>query len=169
VKRGEVGEVQSFKHLTIKIAENYCRDLRRKDWRLCRDPLLQGEPEAGESEETPFESAIEEMYQESIFEAIAYEVARFPIKQRQALLIDLANRMSFSTQLTPLQEAFLHEGICLKQYQLSLPMDALERSRHTALLHCAYQRLVRLPRIRAYMADRVEDRGGVDRELSLVA
>ena len=153
VKRGEVGEVQSFKHLIIKIAENYCRDLRRRDWRLCHIERQESENEVVVNQATPLEHAIENIYQESIFSAVAYEVARFPVKQRQALLIDLANRMSFSTQLTPLQEAFLHEGICLQQYQLPLPMHAQERSRHTALLHCAYQRLARLPRIRAYMLE----------------
>jgi RNA polymerase sigma factor (sigma-70 family) len=156
-KNGEAEEIRSFKYLTTKIAENYCRDLRRRDRRLCRTELSESGKEVVVPQETPLESATENIYQESIFATVAYEVAQFPIKQRQALLIDLANRMSFSLSLTPLQEAFLREGISLKQYQLPLPMDAQQRSRHTALLHCAYQRLARLPRIRAYLLEHRDD------------
>ena len=47
------------------------------------------------------------IYQEGLFKLVAREVNAFPDKQRQAILIDLANCMSFDTQLTPLQKAFL--------------------------------------------------------------
>ncbi len=114
--------------------------------------MLLPAPRAGEDEHLhPLEEVTERTYQESLFLTIAHEVARFPVKQRRALLIDLANCMLFDASPTPLQKAFLREGIQLKAYQELLPKDPLKCSRHAALLTYAYQRVARLPGVRAYL------------------
>jgi len=153
-ERGEAEPIYSLKHMAVVTARNYCKDLRRAERRLCHVALedLDPAPRAGEDEHLyPLEEVTEKTYQESLFLTIAHEVARFPVKQRQALLIDLANRMSFDSGPTPLQKAFLREGIQLKAYQQLLPKNPLERSRHAALLTYAYQRVARLPGVRAYL------------------
>ena len=97
------------------------------------------------------EVAVENVYREQLFKLLAQEIVRFPSQQKQALLIDLANRMSFGPQPTPLQEAFLEVGVDLQQYQRPLPDDPVEYGRHTALLNCAYRRIARLSRIQEYV------------------
>lgn len=84
------------------------------------------------------------MSNEQVLEWIAHEIVHFPLKQRQAILIDLANRMHFGAEPTPLQTAFLQVGIDLQEYRLSLPTDPIERSRHASLLSYAYKRLGQL-------------------------
>jgi len=63
------------------------------------------------------------------------------VKQRKALLIDLANRMAFDTELTPLQKAFRAEGMDLRTYQCPPPTNPAERARHIALASLAYKRI----------------------------
>src|SRR5207248_3697568 len=99
------------------------------------------------------ESVTEHVYQESLFKLLAHEIANFPEKQRRALLIDLANRVCFDTQPTPLQRAFLEEGIQLEHYRQPLPADPLGRSRHVSLLNHAYRRVAHLACVEKYVAD----------------
>jgi DNA-directed RNA polymerase specialized sigma24 family protein len=153
-ERGEAEPIYSLKHIAAVIAQNYCKDLRRAERRLCRiaPDALDPSPRAGRDEYAhPLDEVTEKAYLESLFLTIAHEIARFPTKQRKALLIDLANRMSFDTGPTPLQKAFLNEGIQLRAYQQLLPDNPLERSRHASLLTFAYRRVARLPSVRAYL------------------
>jgi hypothetical protein len=82
---------------------------------------------------------------------LAREIAKFPYKQRNALLIDLANLTCFDEAPLPLQEAFLTVDIQLRDYQQPLPENAVERARHASLLHQAYKRVARLLFIRQYV------------------
>jgi hypothetical protein len=96
---------------------------------------------AEDNQLSPFEIAAEQVYQEELFTQLAHEIAHFPAKQRTALLIDLANRIHFDTELTPLRKVFLAEGIDLQLYQRPLPNDPIERAKQAALTSLAYKRV----------------------------
>jgi DNA-directed RNA polymerase specialized sigma24 family protein len=155
-ERGEAEPIYSLKHMMTTIAQNYCKDLRRSDHRLLHMPPQDYAPEPfvnGDDQEQTLDTVIERVFEETIFLAIAHEIARFPAKQRNALLMDLANRMCFDIQPTPLQKAFMKERVQLQQYKVPLPTDPKERSRHNASLSYAYQRVGNLPCVQKYMLD----------------
>ena len=154
-ERGEAGPIHSLKHMMMVIAQNYCTDLWRSDRRLSYMPLQDYAPEKFvdvDEQANTFDAATENVYQEKLFVLLAHEIANFPDKQRKALLIDLANRMSFDTGLTPLQKAFLEVGIQLQQYQQPLPASSQERIRHASLLSYAYRRVAHLPCVQEYLS-----------------
>lgn len=154
-ERGEATPIHSLHHMMMVVAHNYCRDLRRHDRRLSRALLPDYSlkvPVRMNEEDHLLESVTENVYQESLFVLVAHEIANFPEKQRRALLIDLANRMCFDTQPTPLQKAFLEVGIQLQQYRQPIPTNDRERSRHLSLLSCAYKRIAHLPSVQRYIA-----------------
>src|SRR5712691_2203445 len=153
--RGEATPIHAFEHMVVVTAYNYCKDMRRRDRRLIHlvvgDYALEGRDIVNDRDEPDLsEAATEHVYQEALFTLLAREIARFPDKQRRVLLIDLANRMCFGTQPTPLQEAFLKVGIRLQEYQQPLPDDPKERSRCTSLLNHAYKRIAQLGCVRQY-------------------
>jgi DNA-directed RNA polymerase specialized sigma24 family protein len=152
--RGEAPPIQSLKSMTTVVAQNYCKDLRRHDHRLLRVPQeVSQQPYMNtKTQASLVEIGTENVYQESLFKLIAREVPNFPEKQRIAVLIDLANRMHFGTQPTPLQKAFLEVGIDLSEYQRPLPADPQERGRHLSLLAHAYRRIASLPCVQQYIA-----------------
>lgn len=147
VELGDAIPIRSLECLMRVIACNYCKDLRRHDLRLVH---MTSDDDAYdiytmmEISVDPSEVATENIYQEGLFTLIACEIARFPEKQRVALLIDLASRMSFDTPPTPLQEAFLKVGMRLQEYRGPLPSDRVGRNRHASLLSQAYKRLTLL-------------------------
>jgi len=154
-EKGEAIPIYLFKHMVIATARNYCRDMRRRDRRFIRlmadTSIVVGESTMGNLDQAHLsESATELVYQEELFTLLAHEIAAFPNKQRSALLIDLANRMSFEEQPTPLQKAFLQVGIRLEEYQQPLPNDLKERSKYAALLYHAYKRVAQLAHIQEY-------------------
>lgn len=166
VRKGESGEkppVQSLKHMMIAIAQNHCRDLRRRDCRLSRWQTTDIEPSlprsyVGPAEPAPLLDAVTEtVYHERLFGLVAQEVEQFPNKQRTALLVDLANLMHFDEAPTPLQAAFARAGIQLQQYQQQLPEDPRDRSRHTSLLSHAYKRVAHLRSVEEYTSEREKD------------
>ena len=154
-ERGEAIPIHSLMSMMKVIAHNYCKDLGRRDRRLLR---IQPQDAAWQAhfamrDQVPLaESGIENVYQESLFQLVAHEVASFPVKQRSAVLIDLANRMRFDAQPTPLQAAFLEVGIDLQHYQQPLPADPRERSRHISLVTYAYKRIAGSSCIQQYIA-----------------
>jgi DNA-directed RNA polymerase specialized sigma24 family protein len=156
-ERGEASPIQSLPNMVMVVASNYCKDLRRGDRRLARipsDDYSQGAYTYAKSmdEQVSFsDSATEHVYQESLFILLAHEIANFPDKQRRALLIDLANRMAFDSNPTPLQSAFLNEGIELRQYKQPLPDDPRERTQQTSLLNHAYKRVAHLVSVQEYV------------------
>jgi len=154
-ERGEATSIESLPRMMATIAQNYCKDLRRHDYRLSHMPLPASPSAAYDSrDEQPhlLETVAESVYQEMLFKLLAREVASFPEKQRTALLVDLANRMYFDALPTPLQRAFLAVGIQLRQYRRPLPANRRERDRHAALLSYAYKRIAHLPCVQEYIA-----------------
>ena len=152
---GEASPIHSPKPMMMTIARNYCKDLRRSERKFSRRLPQDYSPETfGSVDEQAhtLDAVTENVYQELLFMLIAHEIANFPDKQRQALLIDLANRMCFDTGPTPLQKAFLEAGIQLQQYQQPLPVSPQERSRHASLLSYAYKRLTHLLCIKEYIS-----------------
>jgi DNA-directed RNA polymerase specialized sigma24 family protein len=152
--RGEALPIQSLKNMGITVAHNYCKDLARRDRRLLRiDPVTTFQVDLNQRNQVnPEEAGVENVYQGTLFKLVAREVAAFPNKQRRAILIDLANRMHFGNRLTPLQQAFLDVGINLREFQRALPTNPQEKSRHVALVSCAYKRLASLQQIQKYIA-----------------
>ena len=145
-RRAESGEgipVASPEGLSIVIARNYYEDLRRRDRRLVR--IATGDDSPGvhvvlHNHHDPSELAITNMFLEWLFVKFSLEAVKFSYKQRTALLIDLANRMDFDVQPTPLQKAFLEVGIQLQDYQQPVAKDAVARSRQASNASLAYRR-----------------------------
>lgn len=144
--------VQSLKGLLATTVRNYSTDLYRREKRLVRETSGLAAREFSDDEASFSEVATENVYRERLFRFLAREIVRFPPKQRQALLVDLASRMVFEEQPTALQAAFLAEGIHLEEYQQSRPQTALERNRNAALLNHAYKRLRELEEVELYLA-----------------
>lgn len=153
-ERGEAEPIRSLKQLSTTVAYNCYRDLRRRDRKLLR-------MDSAAEQHTPLpwreygvqllDAVTEQVYQEKLFSVLAQEIARFPTRQRLALLIDLANRMHFGTQATPLQKAFQDAGIELDHYQQPLPLDTRERNRHISILSHAYKRVAHLDPVQPYV------------------
>lgn len=151
VERNEQEPVQSLAGLLRTTAQNSTLDLRRREKRLFRDTASLAHVFA-DHEASFSEVATENVYHERLFRILAHEIARFPRKQRQALLTDLAERMAFDEQPTTLQAAFQAEGIHLEEYRLTRPQSRLERNRNAALLYQAYRRLKNLEAVKKYLA-----------------
>lgn len=147
--------IQSLKRFTMTTMRNYREDTRRKNHRNIR--LVQLEPSIDQiadrcDQVDPSEIAIENVYREQLFLLIVPEIVRFPFKQREALLIDLANSMCFDEEPTALQKAFQKVGIHLQEYQQPLPVDPIERSRFASNLNHAYNRIANLQSVQQYIA-----------------
>lgn len=142
-EQGAVLPISAPERLSVTIARNYCRDIQQRERRFLdlHTDSYASVSFARDYEMSPLDIAIEHVYQERIFAQLAHEIVRLPPKQRRALLIDLANRMDFNTQLTPLQKAFLTEGIDLKAYRIPHSTNATERARYASLLSLAYRRV----------------------------
>jgi len=155
-ERGEASPIIMFRHMAVVIARNYCIDMRRQDKRLARnigDDTVISYNKMGIQNDASFsEEATERVYQVALFQLVAEEIVTFPDKQRQVLLNDLANRMCFEQQPTPLQEAFLKVGIRLQDYQQPLPNDPKEHTRYTSLLYHAYKRIAQLTCVQQYIS-----------------
>ncbi len=146
-KSGEASSICSLKNMAMTTTYNRSVDMIRRDRRLVRVATGNTSAKLDESitEQIEYaEIATENVYRETIFTQAAREIAKFPAKQKHALLVDLANHMSFDTQPTPLQKAFLAVGIQLRHYQQPLSTDPKDHSRYQSLLQHAYKRLARL-------------------------
>lgn len=152
-ERGEAEPVYSRKMITTT-AQNYCKDLRRHDRRLFR-PQAYGYEVSGQvpADASPalFDEICEYIDHRQLLEQVVSEIVRFPEKQRTALLIDLANRMSFCGPPTMLQQAFLAAGTDIADYLRPLPDDRRERSQHMSLLNYALRRIALLPCVQEYL------------------
>jgi DNA-directed RNA polymerase specialized sigma24 family protein len=142
--------IASIQRLSITIAKNYFQDLRRKDSRLQpfnRDGYSQVDYAIHDEIDTA-EAVLEKMHEEWLFQEIAKEIANYPPKMRMAMLIDIAMRMDFGSNPTPLQAAFIAVGIQLQDFQNLLPEDPVMRSRHASLVSLGYRKLAMLFRTR---------------------
>jgi|SRR6266487_1672976 len=145
VAEGLVAPIDSLERFGYTTALNVCRDW----WRKERHGLLCLSLDDGVPEDVlnrawtlnPEEVALNLVYQEWIFMKAARDIARFPRKTRQALLIELAERTFFDDEPTPLQKAFLQLGIRLADYQKLKPTDPKLRRRHNSLANHAFNRL----------------------------
>jgi DNA-directed RNA polymerase specialized sigma24 family protein len=147
VELGEAAPIYSLKRIMTVIAQNYCRDLRRRDRKLFHFPEQDDAAGAltGMQEQTDvLDAIVEYMHEEWILVMMTHNIANFPKKQREAILIDLANHMSFDEHPTPLQKAFLKVGMQLEQYRVPLPTDQRERGRYFSLRTLAYKRVTHL-------------------------
>jgi tetratricopeptide (TPR) repeat protein/DNA-directed RNA polymerase specialized sigma24 family protein len=143
-ERVEVFSQTSLKRFMITTAVKYVKDFRRKDSHLIHETSACNQVETWYDHEVIDTTATEYLSRKGIFIAIASAVTDFPEKQRQALLTDLANHISFSEQSTPLREAFSQVGIDLQRYQRPLPFNSRDRVRYKALVSTAYKRLASL-------------------------
>lgn len=148
---GEASPIQSLQKIATTIACNYYRDLKRRDRRLLRQELLEADGRSPHmcmadkySSENLLDTIADKIDEETLFQKAAALISHFPLKQRKAILTDLANRMSFDNEPTVLQEAFLDAGIELHQYRQPLPLDPKERSRQISLSSQAYKRVGKL-------------------------
>jgi hypothetical protein len=132
----------SLKRLTCNIASNYIKDLKRQEMHFTRENIYSAE--RVNHSEMVSETVTENIYREELFVQIAEEVKKFPERQRDALLMDLANHMQFDGKPTALNRAFLTVGINLQEYQKPLPLDPATRTRYSSLLVHAYKRLTTL-------------------------
>jgi DNA-directed RNA polymerase specialized sigma24 family protein len=159
-ERGEVKPIRSLQGLALTSARNYQYDLWRKKRRKAywtTSKYSSVEYALGEEALDAMEIAVENVYREQLFKLLAQEIVHFPPKQKQALLIDLANRMAFGPQQTVLQKAFLEVGVDLQRYQQPLPEDPVEYARYSAILNCAYRRIKQLPSIQTYVKSASRD------------
>jgi len=147
---GELPPIESLKGFAAICARHYCIDLQRRDSRLRREvsaSATHAEYGGAALEQTsPFDQAIECLSQEELFARLARCIARFPAKQRNALLTDLAHGMQFEAEPSALQKAFLALDIDLRTYHHPLPDDPTARARHAALVYIAYKRVARCMR-----------------------
>ena len=145
VKRGESAPIYSLLPMMRVIAYNYGKDVLRHDKRVVRiddnDLIAFYFHDEIDIEECATDNASNEI----LFSQLARDIANFPYKQKQALLIDLAAHMSFEQYPTPLQKAFLNVGIQLQAYQKMMPITSAEHNRYTSLLAHAYRRIETLP------------------------
>ncbi|HEY4388706.1 MAG TPA: hypothetical protein VGN34_30005 [Ktedonobacteraceae bacterium] len=143
-ERGEVPAVVSLKSLSKVIAQNHFRDRCKKDSRLihtAQDDLLQERALPGQEVRDPSQIACDLLISHATLVIAAQVVAKFPRRQRLALLTDLANTSDLAEQPTLLEQAFSEVGVQLRDYHRPLPDDHNERSKHSALLCIAYKRL----------------------------
>ena len=155
VERGEAETIRSLPQMITTVAQNYCKDLRRRERRLVRmwqDNYEQDSRMHNGHQPHLFEEICDCIDQENLLTQVALEIAKFPKKQREALLIDLANRMFFGVQPTLLQKAFLRAGIEIEHYRRSLPGGIRERNQYASLLVCATKRVSRLSCVQEYMS-----------------
>lgn len=89
----------------------------------------------------PAELAIENLSNEEIISDVADKITQIPLKQKNALLIDLAWMCAFDEVVTPLPCILLKRGIHLQDYRTPIPKDRVIHSQHASLLTLAYKRL----------------------------
>lgn len=144
--------VASLERLSIVIARNQFQDFRRKDYRLLHVDRASGSVAMDASifydEDDLSEIVLERLYEAWLFSKVAKVVVMFPLKMRQAVLIDLAWRLErygdFYGDPTPLRQAFLDEGIRLEEFLQLLPTEPAAHARHSSLVSLGYKRIARL-------------------------
>jgi DNA-directed RNA polymerase specialized sigma24 family protein len=147
IHRGESGElspVYSVEGLCVRVAYNVFIDMVRRDRRLvplASDTWNDSSYDVPDEGEDYSEVAVENVYNASLFRQVALAIQAFSPKLRKAMLIDIARRMEFDVQPSPLQAAFLEVGIQLREYENLLPHDSVMRSRHSSLVSLGYRKL----------------------------
>jgi DNA-directed RNA polymerase specialized sigma24 family protein len=151
---GEVAPIELLERISIVIAHNCCKDMRRKDQRLTRflsEEQMFGRRLVMSTKSDASEIAFNNLFREWLYIKLSQDIIRFPEKQRRALFVDLANLMHFDEEPTPLQQAFLNQKIRLQDFQQPLPANSVERSRHASLVSLAYRRVSKLSSMKPYV------------------
>ena len=136
--------IGSLEHLSLVIAKRCFLDMRRRELRFQRFPgstHVSSEQGSLENLVDPSQEAEEKIYEEWLLAASAQTITAFSSKLRAAILADLANNSYFGAEPSPLQQAFLAEGVHLQDYQRVPSNDPAERSRQSALRSLAYKRI----------------------------
>ena len=135
---------RSIEALCKTIAKRYLLDLRRKDKHLIAslDTTMHFiVEEKSEMADDPAEYVTKGMDMYSKILLIAQAVKDFPQKQKEAMLIHLANMTDFDDEQPGLLErAMWSVDISLREYRREINTPVL-RSRHTALVCLAYKQL----------------------------
>ncbi len=154
VEKLEAEPIKSLEYFSKTVAHHYFVDLIRKDSRIVHITQLS---HASDEDMIEFELADvseevhEDVFHESLFDELAWEIVNFPKKQSQTLINDIANHMYFDKQhMTRLEKAFYKAGIRLEEYQRPRPADVIERGRYVALLSLAYKRVSKLNSMKLY-------------------
>ena len=142
--RGEVRGIESLKSLGRTIAQNHFRDRRKKDWCLLHPTENEARgfiPLQMTAKVDPALLALDRLMLASTIISAARILAKFPPRQRSAILTDLANSSDFDGSPTLLELALHAEGIRLRDYHRPLPEEPAERNKHAVHLCIAYKRL----------------------------
>ena len=141
--RGEAAPIVSLFHFSKKVATNHIYDVARKDFRLIRpaNDITVQEKMVADNWTDSTEEILNDIENAFLFALIAQIIVDFPVKQRNALLIDLAKLSPVDDLCSPLQQALKKVGIRLDTYRNLAPKTSLERGRHAALLSIAYKRV----------------------------
>ena len=144
-EHGTLPPIGSFEALCKTIAKRYLLDLRRKDKRLVASidihTLSSSHLDILMSVD-PAEAVLEDMTLYSTMLTIVKEIKKLSPKQKEAILIHIANLADFDNeQPRPLERAFWTVGIPLREYRRELPSSPVMRSRHTASLCLAIKAL----------------------------
>ncbi|HEY0752414.1 MAG TPA: hypothetical protein VGD98_00425, partial [Ktedonobacteraceae bacterium] len=140
IAEGTKKPIENLEKWLYITALNCLRDRRRREVRLCPETahdsavLVDNRPHLSDI-------AVENVYEEGLFDLAVKRIAYFPTKQRGAILEDLANLMNFDEKPTPLQAAFRAKSIRIEEYCNFQPHNKKERSCHAALLYQAYMRV----------------------------
>jgi DNA-directed RNA polymerase specialized sigma24 family protein len=122
-------------------------DLRRRDLRLirsCENEHQESLFTTADAQENPAEVAIERLSRISLLVTVLTFIAKFPTKQRDALLVDMARRSNFLDEDSPLQVALAQVQIKLQDYLQQQPGSRKEAAQQASLLSIAYKRLRRI-------------------------
>lgn len=134
--------IESLESFCKTVARNCIRDLWRKEHRFVPLTTLSESLENNAlPSNDPSELALVHLTSRDTLVILAHLIIDFPPGQRHAILVDLAQHSDFDEESWSLHTIFLELGVNLHEYKLAFPFDALERSRHAALLSIAYKRL----------------------------
>lgn len=140
IDEGQKKPIENLESWLFRTCLNCLLDRRRREMRLCsetaHDPYL-----FADSRQHPSDIAVQNVYEEGLFQLAAERIADFPAKQRRAVLIDLARLMDFDEKPTALQSAFSSQCIQMEEYRNCQPNDKKERSCYAALLYQGYGRV----------------------------
>ena len=153
-ERQEAEPVNSLDFLSKAIVRNLFIDRVRKEKRLTPLSQLTYSADDGTSEidlvdSSSSEDVNEQVFQETLFNELAVEIAKLPRRQKWALLTDIANRTRYDGGETVLRQALLKAGIPLESY-LRVHMEGKERSQFASLLCLSYKRIASLNSMKQY-------------------
>ncbi len=154
VRAGTGKPIASMHGFASRTAHNCFIDLLRKDKNKVQlSQLADGAEEIAVRDSQPSmeETTLEGLFNEQLLHVVAYEISRFPRKQREAILRDQARRVTSMPDPSLLLHAFNKAGIRLQDYHDCAPAGPAENSRNSSLLYHAYHRLSTLPTIREFL------------------